>query len=225
MARSYRHPSIAREGWGIIGVLLLLAGLFGWFLDLWEALPPLALAAVALFYFRDPIRRIPPRPLGVVSPIDGRVRSVNEGKDPFLQREQVRRIRMRQSLTGVHSLRSPIEGKVMERWFHRQRGRGGRIETVAYWIRTDEDDDVVWTVSLASHKLLRMELQPGERVGQGQRCGFAFFPAVSTLYLPWASRVTVQPGDRLRAGEDVLAEFVHRRADLDTVLEGQHAIP
>ncbi len=223
MASSYRHPYIAREGWGVLFVLLASAGVFGWVVGLVEALPLLLLTALVAFYCRDPIRQIPSRPLGVVSPVDGVVRSLGEGRDPYLERENSRRLRLRQGILGVHSLRSPIEGKVMERWSWRRRG-GGRVETVAYWIRTDEDDDVVWTLSLVSHKLLRMELQPGERIGQGQRCGFALFPAFSTLYLPKTSRLMVRPGQRVRAGEAVLAEFVHRRLDVETTLEGRHAV-
>jgi len=70
---------------------------------------------------------------------------------------------------------------------------------------------VVWTL-IGPGRWIRLALQPGERVGQGQRCGFTYLPVLSQLYLPIASRVLVHPGQRVRAGEAVLAEFVHRQS-------------
>ncbi len=218
----YRHPAIAREGWGIVGAIAVLAVLVWWRAGEVAAVPLVLLALFLLYLFRDPFRKVPSRPLGVVSPLDGRVSGVCESRDPFLERPQVRRISLRLSPLGVHSLRCPIEGKVMERW-SKTLSRGG-TQVVAYWVRTDEDDDLVWTL-IGPRRWIRLDLQPGERVGQGQRCGFTYLPVLSQLYLPLASRVLVQPGQRVRAGEAVLAEFVHRQSQSQQPVTGAvHAV-
>ncbi len=216
----YRHPAIAREGWGVVGAFAIVAFLVWWRAGELAALPVFLLTLFLLYLFRDPLRKVPSRPLGVVSPLDGRVSGVCESRDPFLERPRARRVSLRLSPLGVRSLRCPIEGRVMERW-SKTLSRAG-TQVVAYWIRTDEDDDLVWTL-IGPRRWIRLTLQPGERVGQGQRCGFTYLPVISQLYLPLASRVLVHPGQRVKAGEAVLAEFVHRQSQ-QPVAGAVHAV-
>jgi phosphatidylserine decarboxylase len=89
-----------------------------------------------------------------------------------------------------------------------QQGNGMQYSS---WIKTDEDDDVVVVMgSSSSGRSPRCYIQSGERVGQGQRCGYARFGAKLTLYIPVNSRVEVKPGDNIHAGSDILAKLVHK---------------
>jgi phosphatidylserine decarboxylase len=49
----------------------------------------------------------------------------------------------------------------------------------------------------------------GDRVGQGQRCGFIHLGGQVDLYLPESSRTLVTAGDWVRGGADVIAKLIH----------------
>ena len=205
----YRYPIIAREGWMYIilvgGAALLAQYYVGTAPAFW-----LWLVALGLIYlFRDPHRRVPASPLGVVSPVDGLVLSVGEAFDPWLDRSALRgRIGMRPQ--GVFSVRSPVEGKVSEQWLP---GRGERSPRRGYaqWIRTDEGDDIVLAIEPAL--VMRRPfcyVEPGQRVGQGQRCGYIPFGTRLEVFLPQGTRIAVEPGQKVLSGTDIVASLIHK---------------
>jgi phosphatidylserine decarboxylase len=196
MARQ-RHPAIAREGWPFIS-LAALGALASW-LALSDAALLFAVLGVALaFKFRDPEREIPADPLGVVSPVDGVVELVEEADDPALNRRALR-IRLRVSFFGAYSGRAPVEGKVLDL----AGPRGMRLQT-------DEGDDVILYINTAPAFARPQSIVGyGARVGQGQRCAWLRLARVAEVYLPANSRVLVEPGRRVLAGSDLLAELIH----------------
>ena len=199
-----RYPLIAREGWlsialsGVAAIAILY--LFGW---LWS-LPLWLVVAALLFLFRDPARQVPASPLAVVSPADGRVVAVEPVADPYLERE-ARRVVIRMRHLGAYSTRAPVEGKILEP----RRSGPGRPQGV--WLRTDGGDDLVVVMNRGPlRNAPRCYVRFGDRVGQGQRCGFVALGSELEIYLPLASRMKVGVGDRLRAGSDVIAQLVHK---------------
>lgn len=183
----------------------LVAGVF------WLA--ALGLVAMAAVYVlgRDPVRAVPSQPLGIVSPVDGRVASVGTGQDPFLERDALL-VRLRQGPLAPAILCSPAEGRVERMWSGpglAEHEAGGRL---AVHIRTDEDDDVVFVVGRATHGFpgpLRWSVQPGERVGQGQRRGLAAWGRWINIYLPAGSVPAVESGAHVNAGADLVCQLVH----------------
>lgn len=208
--RSY--PFIAREGWPLLGLVLLAASVASVAIGVW-ALPLWGLALALAFLFRDPSRPIPATPLGVLSPADGYVVAIDNVRDAYLEREALRvTIDMRWS--GVFSLRAPVEGKLVQHWRGAPSGDSdpdGR--TQALWVRSDEDDDVV-TVLRPSRWSLRSTCyyQVGERIGQGRRCGFILLGSRIDLLLPLHSRILVKPGDCVLSGTSIVAQLIHRDA-------------
>ena len=202
------HPIIAPEGKRIILSSILVVLLLHVWLG-YVAFPVWLVVLLLIWLYRDPPRSIPSSPLAVVSPVDGTVRAVKEGMDPFLKRESVLHISIDMSLTGGYTLRSMTEGKVMEEW----RGTAGDyIErgAMAIWIQTDEGDDLVMVLhSCRLARLLHCIVSVGERIGQGQRCGHILLGATVELYLPIRARTEVKMGQRIRAGCDVIAELIH----------------
>ncbi len=205
---TYRYPVIAREGWSYIALTVCLAlvlHLFSWKL----ALPAWLATAWLLLVFRDPPRDIPARPLGILSPVDGKVLSVEQANDPYLKREALR-IVISMRWFDVYSLRSPTEGKVVETWLP---GSDSKSDASAIlWIQTDEKDDVVTSI-LGGFWLWKpmCETRSGERVGQGARCGFMRFGSKVELMLPKLAVATVKPGDVVTSGESVIANLIHER--------------
>lgn len=205
-----RYLFIAREGWPFIlatgataAVVQHYHGL-GWAAPLWIA------ALVFAVLFRDPKRVVSGGALEVLSPVDGVVTAVEAGRDPCLGRAAVI-VTINTSPLGSYAARSPIEGKVMRRW-HEPAGRQGAAEQAhGIWLRSDEGDNVVLTMDPNLGLMqARCSAQPGERLGQGQRCGFIPFGARMEVFLPASSRTDVMPGVRLRAGTDAIARLVHK---------------
>jgi phosphatidylserine decarboxylase len=222
MMLAYRYPLIAREGWWWIAAVaipaLIVHVLYGLI-----SIPLWLLTLGLLFLFRDPARKIPAVPLGVVSPVSGKVVAVDTVYDAYLDREAVR-ISIKMGFTSVYSTRSPMEGKVVEQWLGSPLrvtpvDSAGIAETAAektlsyaQWIQNDEQDDVVLIIETSPHSARpQCYVHSGERVGQGQRCGFIRFGSRVDVLIPVGSRTSVAVGDAVLAGTDIIATLVHAK--------------
>ncbi len=163
--------------------------------------------AFLIFLFRDFRRQVPAEPLAIVSPVDGKITNIEETHDPYLERESIR-IHLRQSALGEFNLHSPVEGKVQNLWVYSP--SDPELSQLAIWSQTDEQDDAVFTANLNSiMQHASCSVSVGEKLGQGQRCGFIALASDVSLYLPISAHIAIKVGQSVRAGSDKLAEFVH----------------
>jgi len=194
-----------------LALVVVLATLVTNHIGFIASLPLWILCGLLLFVFRDPPRSIPPNPLAVVSPVDGEVVSIEETHDPYLERQAVL-ISIQMNAYGVFSTRSPVEGKMLEP--HNEPSKQHGSKTMAphgVWLQTDEEDDLVMVVNRGPfHNAPKCYADFGERVGQGQRCGFIYFGSRVDVYVPTNSRIEVGLQDRVKGGTDVIASLVHR---------------
>ncbi len=203
-----RNQFIAREGIPFLLIALTGSWLTFYFLGVLPALTP-ALAVLWLFLvFRDPRRHIPATPLGVVSPVDGRVAAVDLVDKGVLQGE-AHRIVIRINSFGTYTARCPVEGKILDL-------KALEADTVvdyptnALWVQTDAGDDVVlqfhgYRFGLAPRSFIRF----GERLGQGQRCAYLRLTRFAEVHLPIDSKILVEPGQAVAAGADLIAKVPH----------------
>lgn len=205
-----QFPLIAREGWPfILVVLLFLTGSFR-LGGMYMVLPCVLLMLLLVLLFRDPHRDVPSKPLAVVSPVDGRVLSIEPTDKGALQRESMR-IVIKVNPVGAYTARSPTEGKVLNLMDNLT--DGSRLLGVGgLWVRTDERDDVVVLMKGPTARWTRPQcfVGYGERLGQGQRFAFIRLSREAEIYVPVNSRIQVKVGDRVRAGSDILSLFVHK---------------
>ncbi len=199
---------LAREGilpLALLGAMALGAGFACgpyWSLPLW------GLMALLLRVFHFPKRNIPALPLAVLAAVDGRVEAMAQTGEPYLQKP-LRRLRMQLPLPGITSLRSPAEGTVREVWLGEALPDEPRQIQYAVWIQTDEGDDIVFRlIGSAPYLRCRFTFSPGERVGQGQPCGFVYWARRFELLVPVTSCFEVCVGERVKAGSGVLATLV-----------------
>ncbi|MDT8384749.1 MAG: phosphatidylserine decarboxylase [Gammaproteobacteria bacterium] len=229
MTLTYRYPLIAREGWTWIAVAVVSA-LIVYLLYGPVSAPLWLLVLVLLFLFRDPARKVPAVPLGILSPVDGKVVAIDTVDDAYLDRQALR-IRIRMGITSVYSAHSPLEGKVLQQWLGSP-GRAaadakdaagtadGKSIRYAQWIQSDEQDDVVMVIETSPRSPRpRCYAQSGERIGQGQRCGFIRFGSQVDVLIPLESRVAVAVGDAVLAGSDIIATLVHARHTAQTPMQ------
>lgn len=198
---------IAREGWPLIALTLVLAYVSVHFYVWWLGVLLLALAGYLVALFHDPSRIVPSEPLAVIVPVDGRVVHRRECYDPFLDREAIR-VSIEVGRLGAYLLRSPVEGTVLELPASAWPDFRGAVS----WVRTDEGDELILAVPEGAMFGARpCEARYGERVGQGRRCGPRRLARRLDVYLPPNARVEVAVDTRVRAGADVLATLVHKR--------------
>jgi len=215
---SNRYPIIAKEGW----LILLIVALLGLFL-LNQFMPeysiPVWIILLGLIYLlRDPHRIIPSSPSAIVSPVEGTVESVIHHKDQWIGREAIR-VRIRMSYSSTYTIRSPMEGKVVRNWSSEPATLGSNniIHRHALWIKSDEDDDVLTVIYIGKMaSRLSCYAYPGERIGQGQRCGYYMLGGVVEVYLPSDSKIKVTEGDRVLSGSSVLGQLAHKKASAST---------
>ena len=194
-----------------LAAALLLSAAAGWLaaLPAWLVLGWL----IWVYWARRP--PVPAEPRAVLSPVSGRVLRVVEEDDPWLQRTALR-VSIRIGFPGIVPLHCPSEGTVQDIYVRRGVFGGAQRtcranespDCYGQWLRTDEGEDVIYAVS--SHFPLsraRFDHAPGERVGQGERCGFFYAASVADVLMPRGSESAVSPGDRVQAGETILASL------------------
>ncbi len=211
---SNRYPIIAREGWlillivAILGLILLNQFLPAYSIPVWITLVGL------IYLLRDPHRIIPSSPSAIVSPVEGTIESITNHKDHWIGREAIR-VRIRMSYANTYTIRSPMEGKVVRNWSSEPAtlGSNSKIHRHALWIQSDEGDDILTTIYIGKmSSRLSCYAYPGERIGQGQRCGYYMLGGVVEVYLPVDSKIKVTEGDRVSSGSSVLGQLVHKKA-------------
>lgn len=199
--------SIAKEAWRYCLLALGSASIVHVVIGFWVALPLWILTVLLLYVGRDPSRVIPSAPLGVVSPADGRILKVEK-----LTSDSRTRVLIKMGLKDTYVLRSPTEGKLTKRWEQSEMPTNGiRCEHLAFGVSivTDEQDEVV--LFIRGHKLFPMKcyMTLGERIGQGQRCGFSPFGACLEVMISTPIRMQVKIGDRVVGGESILGTLLH----------------
>lgn len=208
-----RYPFIAKEGWLILFMLAGLVMLAYYYINSSIAIILAIIFCLFLFLLRDPQRTIPSLPLALLSPVHGKIDQIDETDDPWLSlhgiERRAKRVRIKMSSFDVYSLRSPVEGKVMEQWSEKCEEENGQRK-FAFWIRTDEGDDVVVVFRLRpfAARLFRIYIQSGERLGQGQRCGYLYFGGAVDVFISVNSKLEIEIGQSIASGEDVLAYLV-----------------
>jgi phosphatidylserine decarboxylase len=214
MSDDYPHPIIAREGWTFLAIAIFVAVLLtGLGYVILAILAWLAVAFIAQF-FRDPRRKIPQGEKDVLSPADGRVVRVEKTRDLYLDRDALK-ISIFMNVFNVHSNRSPVDGTVVNRWYHAGSFLNASLdksslenERNALHLRTPSGQDVtcVQIAGLIARRIL-CYVEPGATLKRGQRYGFIRFGSRVDVYLDPAATPLVAVGDVVDATESVIAEF------------------
>jgi phosphatidylserine decarboxylase len=211
--KTYPHPLIAREGWPFLAaafvVALAVSLIWGW-----VSVPFWLIALFILQFFRDPPRAAPADADAVISPADGRVVAVEKARDPYLDRDALK-ISVFMNVFNVHSNRSPVDGEVKKGWYFAGKFVNAALDKAslenernALWIRTDQGVDVtcVQVAGLIARRIL-CYVKPQDRLARGQRYGFIRFGSRVDVYLPLGAKAQVAVGDKVYAGQSILARL------------------
>ena len=206
---------IAREGWPFIAVawaLVVGAALLWW---------PLAalLAVIAVWvvaFFRDPIRPGPRGERYVLAAAEGHVVHVTEMDEPMYVKERAVRISIFLSVFDVHVNRCPVDASVelvhynKGKFLHAAAEKASlENEQSSIGLRGPRGRVLVRQIAGLIARRIVTDPKAGDRVTQGARLGLIRFGSRTDVFLPLSARpvVKVKPGDRVRVGGTVLAEY------------------
>jgi phosphatidylserine decarboxylase len=206
------HP----DGWKFIAgaalaaiVLFLVwrpAGWAGLILALWIA-----------YFFRDPWRVTPTRPGLIVSPADGIVVSLAPAPPPpelEMGAIPVPRIGIFLNLFDVHIARAPVGGRVAARRYTKGRFVNASLdkasldnERLAIRVAPDELPEIAFVLiaGLVARRIV-CPVYEGQILAAGERIGLIRFGSRVDIYIPPPYVPLVVLGQRMIAGETVLAD-------------------
>jgi phosphatidylserine decarboxylase len=211
------HP----DGWKFIAaavvatlILFILWAPLGWIgliATLWMA-----------YFFRDPWRVTPTRPGStysglIVSPADGMVVALAPAPPPpelAMGAEPVPRIGIFLNLFDVHVARAPVGGRLAARRYTKGRFVNASLdkasehnERLAIRMITDEGPDIAFVLiaGLVARRIV-CQAYEGQRLAAGERIGLIRFGSRVDVYCPPPYVPLVVSGQRMVAGETVLAD-------------------
>lgn len=173
------------------------------------------LSVFNLFFFRDPDRKVPENPLAVISPADGKVVKIISVEENDYFNRQVQRISIFLSVFNVHVNRSPLTGAVDYFAY-----RSGKFLAAFNHMASEENEQTVIGISdTAGRRVLFKQiagliarrivchLQEGASTSAGERMGLIRYGSRVDVFVPLDVKVLVREGQRVRAGESILATF------------------
>jgi len=208
---------VHRAGWPFVAGFLLVALLLGW---LWQPLFWLGLLATAwcAYFFRDPLRVTPDDPALIVSPADGVVVTTAERIPPpelELGQQPLPCVGIFMDVFDVHVNRTPAVGMVARRAYHAGKFLNASFdkssdenERQSFKIRTASGREIglVQIAGLVARRIIAF-VEEGATLAAGQRVGLIRFGSRCDVYLPEGVEPLVLVGQRMLAGETVLADL------------------
>lgn len=192
---------IAREGWSPVALMAALTIAVG---GLWHALAAVPFALLLLFtlwFFRDPERDTPEDSHVLVSPADGRVLIASKEK-----------ISVFMNVFDVHVCRTPTGGRVEEvrhvpgKFLAAYRDSASEHNERASIRMRDGQRALSFTLvaGLIARRIV-CRVAPGQELRMGDRVGLIRFGSRVDVWPPAGFSPQVRAGDRVVAGETVIA--------------------
>lgn len=208
------HQPIASEGYLFIGISLLLI-LIGFFVHKIVFVVFIFLCGFMIFFFRNPQRHPPADDNLVIAPADGRVVLLSEVKEERFLKKDTRCVSIFMSPLDVHVNRMPIAGVVKKVTYN----KGKFITAFTHKASLDNEQNAILMQSEKGEEILFVQIagwlarrivchaEEGQNWRQGAIFGMICFGSRIDVYLSNSYEVEVKVGDKVRAGESVLAKW------------------
>jgi phosphatidylserine decarboxylase len=217
------HPEGRKFGLAAVGISLLVL----WFVAGWLGWPMLLASAGVFAFFRDPERVVPQGSDLILSPADGLVTLIQQVPPPVelqvpdaqglpgLPADAVTRISIFMSVFDVHINRAPVAGTVSRVVYIPGKFVNADLDKASdenerqqVLIERADGVRVAFTqiAGLVARRIVPF-IKPGDIVAAGQRVGLIRFGSRVDVYLPQGTESKVLLGQKVIAGETVLAEI------------------
>jgi phosphatidylserine decarboxylase len=210
----FDYPILAKEG-RVHLIVALLTGIFATAMIGWWSIIVWLLVLFVFQFFRDPKRKISDQPGAVVAPASGKIVSIGEEDNPYLENVRSLKVSIFMNVFSVHSNLVPVSGVVKRCWYHEGKFFNAALDKAstenernAVWIRTEAEEDVVFVqiAGLVARRIL-CYIKSGDKVETGQRYGFIRFGSRVDLYLPVGTQLAVTLGQWVASGNNIVANL------------------
>jgi phosphatidylserine decarboxylase len=205
-----RHTGyIVREGAPFIIGLGTLAFALSWIGFTGLSILAFAATLFVMFFFRNPERTVPGDENLLVAPADGRILKVEEVELDGILKGRFRKVSIFMNVFNVHVNRAPYSGRIEGIEYHSGKFLSADLDKASadnekntVLIRTKEGKQFL-TIQIAGLIARRIVCWIGEgmEVARGERFGLICFGSRLEVVLPLESKILVQAGQKVRAGE------------------------
>ncbi len=218
----WHFPTVHPEGrkFGMIaGAVTLVLALMAWETLAW---PMAGVTLWVLAFFRDPVRTVPQGDDLIVAPADGMVTLIQNVMPPKemagidgLGEAPMTRVSIFMSVFDVHINRTPIAGTIKNVIYISGKFLNADLDKASednerQHILVERSDGLrigfTQIAGLVARRIVPF-VKPGDMVAAGQRIGLIRFGSRVDVYLPVGTAPKVALGQRIVAGETVLARI------------------
>ncbi len=177
-------------------------------------IPLLVFAILVLQFFRNPKRNTVKNSKHIIAPVDGKIVAIEEVLETEYFQEKRRLISIFMSPLNVHVTRYPISGEVVFSKYHK-----GKYLVASHPKSSIENERTSIVVKNKSvGKILYRQVagflarrivnyaKVNDQVEQGADAGFIKFGSRADVYIPLDFKVNVKLGDKVRGGEQIIAQ-------------------
>ena len=229
---------IARDGWSLILIGLVLSVVALWACTRWDSLVLFivglifALATLfSVYFFRDPDRTFTSRPDLLVSPADGTIVRIDTlDTHPFVGDSTVR-VSIFLSVFDVHVNRVPVDGTIdyvkynpgefFAAFLDKASDRNEQTE-IGMTSVSGQRIAVRQIAGIIARRIV-CRLSSGDTVNAGERFGMIRFGSRTDLLLPPSARLNVNVGDRVRGGESIIGFLAQNQSVAESAVSQEES--
>ena len=212
-----KRPFIHPEGWKFAAIFFVISvSVYPFFITL--SVIGFMFTIFTLWFFRDPERNTPQDSNLIISSADGKVCLIDEAYPPEelpIEPQKMKRICVFMNVFNVHVNRSPVQGNVDHIVY-----KEGKFLNASLDKASDKNERnslvlntqngtkiiVVQIAGLIARRILSF-ISPNMLLNQGERFGLIRFGSRVDIYLPLDAIEKCKVGDKVVAGESILASF------------------
>ena len=212
-----KRPIIHPEGWKFAFIFFVIS-LLAFLIYAPVSIIGFLLTLFTLWFFRDPSRNTPVDSNLIISSADGKVCLIDEAyppKEVLMKQEKMKRVCVFMNVFNVHVNRSPVAGVIKDIVYKEGQFLNASLdkaseknERSSLIINSEHGADivVVQIAGLIARRILGF-VSKNQNLNQGERFGLIRFGSRVDIYMPLDSTVQCSVGDKVVAGESVLASF------------------
>ena len=212
-----KRPIIHPEGWKFAAIFFVISvSVYPFFITL--SVIGFMVTIFTLWFFRDPERNTPQDSNLIISSADGKVCLIDEAYPPEelpIEPQKMKRICVFMNVFNVHVNRSPVQGNVDHIVY-----KEGKFLNASLDKASDKNERnslvlntqngtkiiVVQIAGLIARRILGF-ISLNHKLVQGERFGLIRFGSRVDIYMPIDAILKCKVGDKVTAGESVLASF------------------
>ena len=212
-----KRPIIHPEGWKFAFIFFVIS-LLALLIYAPVSIIGFLLTFFTLWFFRDPSRNTPVDSNLIISSADGKVCLIDEACPPTevsMKQEKMKRVCVFMNVFNVHVNRSPVAGVIKDIVYKEGQFLNASLdkaseknERSSLIINSEHGADivVVQIAGLIARRILGF-VSKNQNLNQGERFGLIRFGSRVDIYMPLDSTVQCSVGDKVVAGESVLASL------------------